>query len=92
MEDYMIWEVELYLVLQICEPQSPRSFMNEHVSQVRHLQQVYVLETGKLSEYDGELEQLVKTNGQVAFTQVVGTDGFLKFLEKERDEYKQLSV
>lgn len=61
--------------------------MNEHVSQVRHLQQVYVLETGKLSEYDGELEQLVKTNGQVAFTQVVGTDGFLKFLEKERDEY-----
>lgn len=87
MEDYMIWEVELYLVLQICEPQSPRSFMNEHVSQVRHLQQVYVLETGKLSEYDGELEQLVKTNGQVAFTQVVGTDGFLKFLEKERDEY-----
>lgn len=31
------------------------------------LRYVYVLETGKLSEYDGELEQLVKTNGQVAF-------------------------
>lgn len=67
--------------------------MNEDVSaasviygaeaaQVGQLQQVYVLETGKLSEYDGELEQLVKTDGQVA-----GTDGVLEFLEKERDEY-----
>jgi len=31
------------------------------------LRYVYVLETGKLSEYDGELEQLVKTDGQVSF-------------------------
>lgn len=34
---------------------------------------VYVLETGKLSEYDGELEQLVKTNGQVRKLAAVGS-------------------
>lgn len=31
------------------------------------LRYVYVLETGKLSEYEGELEELVKTDGKVAF-------------------------
>ena len=43
--------------------------------ETRHLTsaKVYVLETGKLSEYDGELEQLVKTNGQVGQLAAVGS-------------------
>lgn len=46
---------------------------------------VYVLETGKLSEYDGELEQLVKTNGQVRQLDAAGS-AFVPF-ESEKQAF-----